>query len=263
MLLAGAAASCATPGAVANPYFNAPAQPMIDPGQSFIPYTNFPGGVESYAVSFGAPYVATIILNYKHDKFAITPSLQFQGGARYGEPESTNGIDPTTCGAPLTPTVGASDPRYPYGNAGGGAFDATNCGSLVIPDPYTHAFDGVGSFVQPNQLVGNIQLSYDVSPKITIVGTLANVINTCWGGTKAAWTLNDKNVCSYNLLNNGGGFGPVGNIYNPPASVGDFPRILQYPYGAYLGAVNVNTTAGNFNQTKQPFQFFVEARIKL
>jgi hypothetical protein len=39
--------------------------------------------------------------------------------------------------------------------------------------------------------------------------------------------------------------------------------LLQYPYGAYYGAVNVNTAAGNFNQTKQPFQFFMEARIKL
>ncbi len=260
----GVSASCSTAGAIANPYYNAPLQPLIDPSQAFTPYSNFPGPVQSYAVAYGAPYVATLILNYKHDKFAITPSLQFQGGARYGEPETTNGIDPTTCAAPLAGASPSGDPRYPYGAAGGGAYDATNCGgTVVIPDPYTGAFDNLGSFVQPNQLAANLQLSYDVSPKVTLVGTLANIVNTCWGGTKAAWTLNNGNACSYNILNNGGAFGPVGNLYNPPATVADFQRLLRYPYGAYDGAVNPNTAAGNFNQTKQPFQFFIEARLKI
>jgi hypothetical protein len=262
--LNGAASACSAAGAVANPYYNAPAQPLIDPSQSFSTYTNFPGPVQSYAVSYGAPYVATLVLNYKHDKFAITPSMQFQGGARYGAPETTNGIDPSTCGAPLAGASPTGDPRYPYGAAGGGAFDATNCGgTVVIPDPYTGKFDTVGAFVQPNQIAANLQLRYEVSPKISLVATFANLVNRCWGGTKEAWTVNNSDICSYNILNNGGGFAPVGNLYNPPATVGDFQRILQYPYGAYFGAVNSNTAAGNFNQTKQPFQFFVEARIRL
>jgi hypothetical protein len=159
----------------------------------------------------------------------------------------------------------STDPRYPYGSPGGSAYDATNCGgTVVIPDPYTKAFDNLGSFVQPNQIAANLQLSYEASPRITLVATFANLVDTCWGGTKAAWTLsNDHNVCSYNILNTGGAFGPVGNLYNPPATVGDFQRLIQYPYGAYYGAANTNTAAGNFNQTKQPFQFFLEARIKL
>ncbi|MBV9270019.1 MAG: TonB-dependent receptor, partial [Candidatus Eremiobacteraeota bacterium] len=261
--LAGVASACTASGAVANPYYNAPQQPLIDPGQSFAPYTNFPGPLQSYAVSYATPYVATLIMNYKHNALAITPSLQFQAGARYGAPETTAGIDPTTCGAPLAGSI-SGDPRYPFGAAGGAPFDATNCGGTVtIPNPYTGHFDNIGSFVQPNQLAGNVQVSYDVSPKIKLVATLANVVNTCWGGTKAAWTVDNNNICSYNILNNGGGFGPVGNLYNPPATVADFQRLLRYPYGAYFGAVNVNTAAGNFNQTKQPFQFFLEARLKL
>jgi len=262
--LAGAASSCAAPGAIANPYYNAPLQAQIDPNQSFATYTNFPGPVQSYAVAYGAPYVVTAILNYKRDRLTITPSVQFQGGARYGEPETTNGIDPTSCTAPLggSPT---GDPRYPYGAPGGGPYDATKCGgTLAIPDPYTNAFDDLGSFVQPDQLAANLQISYQASSKVTLVGTFANLVDTCWGGTKAAWTLpNDHNVCSYNLLNTGGAVGPVGNLYNPPATVGSFQRLLRYPYGAYYGQTNSNTTAGNFNQTKQPFQFFLEARIKL
>jgi hypothetical protein len=174
------------------------------------------------------------------------------------------GIDPATCTAPLAGVSPSNDPRYPFGAPGGNSYDATTCQqSVVIPDPYTGSFDNLGSFVQPNELAMNMQISYDVSPKITLVGTFANLVNTCWGGTKAAWTVGDHNVCSYNILNNGGAFGPVGNNYNPPATVASFQRLLQYPYGAYYGAVNVNTAAGNFNQTKQPFQFFMEARIKL
>jgi hypothetical protein len=271
--LGGVATSCAVAGAIANPYYNAPTQALINPNQSFATYTNFPGGIQSYAVSYGAPYVATLILSYKHDKLAITPSLQFQGGGRYGAPETTAGINPLDCNAGLAGSP-SGDPRYPYGAAGGSPFDATNCAgigapkgapvTLPIPDPYTGTFDNIGSFVQPNQIVANLQLSYDVSPKVTLVGTFANLVNTCWGGTKAAWTVSgDNNVCSYNLLNNGGAFGPVGNQYNPPATVNDFQRFLRFPYGAYYGGTNSNTAAGNFNQTKQPFQFFLEARIKL
>lgn len=260
----GVASACSASGAVANPYYNAPLQALIDPNQSFATYTNFPGPVQSYAVSYGAPYVATLILNYTNDKFAITPSLQFQGGARYGEPETTVGIDPSSCGAPLAGTSPSTDPRYPYGAAGGGSFDATNCASqLVIPDPYTGVFDNIGAFVEPNELAANLQVRYNVSPKITLVGTFANLVNTCWGGTKEAWTVSDRNVCSYNLMNTAGVVPPVGNLYNPPATVASFPRLLQYPYGAYFGATNSNTPSGNFNQTKQPFQFFLEARIKL
>lgn len=261
--LNGNPSSCSAAGAIANPYYNAPIQALVDAGSDFATYTFFPGPMESSAAAYGAPYVATLLLNYKHDRFAITPSLQFQGGARYGAPETTPGIDPATCGAPLAAAVAPNDPRYPYGSAGGGSYDATNCGTLVIPDPYTGRFDGVGAFVQPNQILGNIQISYDVSPKITLVGTFANVLSSCWGGTKAAWTVNNHQICSYNILNTGGGIVPVGNVYNTPATVADFQRVVQYPYAAYFGAANTNTSAGNFNQTINPFQFFLEARIRI
>jgi hypothetical protein len=44
-------------------------------------------------------------------------------------------------------------------------------------------------------------------------------------------------------------------VYNPGAT---FQRLVQFPYAPYLGAVNVNG-----NSTKTPFNFFLEARIKM
>ena len=179
--------------------------------------------------------------------------MQFVGGARYGAPETTDGVDPTACDTLSSSTTG--DPRYTYGAAGGNPYDSTTCSTLAsIPNPYTGKFDDLGAFLQPNQLIGNLQVSYDVSPKLSLVGTFANVINRCWGGTKAAWTINDPNVCSYGLV--AGGFeGGVGNTYNPGDTI---ERGAQYPYGANLGSVNVDG-----NSTKTPFNFYLEARLKL
>jgi hypothetical protein len=254
--ITGAATACVA-GTVANPYYNAPRQALINAGAAFPTYDILPGAIGSSAQTFGAPYVGSMILNYRHDKLAITPSFQFVAGSRYGAPETTPGIDPRTCTGVLGSPTG--DPRYPYGAAGGNAFNASDCGQLAaIPNPYTGVFDGLGAFVQPNQFLMNLQMSYDVSQKVTLVGTFANIASTCWGGTKAAWTLSQNNVCSYGLVNSGGGVAPVGNLYNPPATVNSYQRLLRYPYGAFAGAVNVDG-----NSTLAPFQFFLEARIKL
>ena len=66
---------------IGNPYWNSP-QGQIDPNSQFPTYDIFPGGIGSSASAYGAPYVATLLVNYKHDKFAITPSLQFSGGTQ-------------------------------------------------------------------------------------------------------------------------------------------------------------------------------------
>lgn len=148
------------------------------------------------------------------------------------------------------------DPRYPFGAAGGSPYDALGCtGTIVIPNQYTGAFDQPGAFVNPTQFLMNLQLSYDVSPKVTLVGTFANLVNHCFGGSKEAWTISNNSVCSYGIINGAGAIPPVGNVYNPGASIQKF---VQYPYGAYLGSVNVDG-----NSTVQPFNFYLEARIKL
>ncbi|MGZ3550139.1 MAG: hypothetical protein ACXWNZ_17815 [Vulcanimicrobiaceae bacterium] len=75
-------------------------------------YDILPGPVGASADAYGVPYFAALILNYKHDKLSITPTLQFQGGGRCGSPESNYGIDPTAGRLPLAGSNSVGDPRY-------------------------------------------------------------------------------------------------------------------------------------------------------
>jgi hypothetical protein len=255
--VAGVPSSCGAKGAVLNPYWNAPAQNLINPGQNFAPYDIFPAGIGSSVNAFNSPYVGSLVLNYKHDKLALTPSFQFQGGGKYGAPETTPGIDPAS--AACAPLMGSS--RY----------DASKCpAGLVIPDQFTGVFDNLGSFTQPNEFMVNFQASYDLSPRITFTAVLANIVNTCWGGTKEPWTYTDGNVCSYGVVGNGL-IPPVGNAFNPPGSVSTgkppaknqatiIQQFLLYPYEPALGPFLVS---GLNNSVKAPFQAYFSANIKL
>jgi hypothetical protein len=243
--------ACAA-GSVANPYYNAPTQALMDPNGKYATYDTFPGGIGAGGYSqYGAPYVATLLLQYKHGPLAITPALQFSGGQKYGVPLSTPGIDPTAC--TTTPTVQATlagstatDPRYPYGGAGGGVYNAAQCGvGSAIPNPFTGRFDNVGAFTAPNQIQLHTQITYDINKRVTLVGNFANIVNRCWGGTKVPFAVN--HACGY-FATAGAGSGPVpaGNVYNPGDNIQPF---LATPY---------NPTFPGF-----PFNMYFEARIKL
>ena len=250
----GSPSSCTAKNAVINPYWNQPGQNFLNPTQNFTPYDIFPAGIGSSADAFNSPYVASMLLNYKWDKLAVTPSVQFQGGGKYGAPETTPGIDPA---AGCVPLVGSH--RY----------DASSCAaSLVIPDPFTGVFDDLGSFTQPNELMVNFQATYDISPRITLSAVLANIVNTCWGGTKQAWTYTDNNICSYGAVGNGL-IPPVGNAFNPVGSVSkangknaatQIQQFLLYPYEPALGPYLVS---GLNNSVKAPFQAYFSANIKI
>jgi hypothetical protein len=79
----------------------------------YCPYDIFlgPPGYGSYG-SFVAPHVATLVLNYKHDKWAVTPALQFSAGQKYGYPESTMGVNPSLGCASLG--IAPSTSRNPF-----------------------------------------------------------------------------------------------------------------------------------------------------
>ena len=131
----GAPSPCGAPGAVVNPYWSAPGQNFIDPGQNFAPYDIFPAGIGSSVNAFNSPYVGSLVLNYRHDKFAVTPSLQFQGGGKYGAPETTPGIDPTDAGC--APLVGTH--RYDAFNLSGRARDSESVYRRVRRPRLVHA----------------------------------------------------------------------------------------------------------------------------
>ncbi len=266
-----AAARCYTPAGapdptcakndIANPYWDSPAFTLYDPSADYLPYSIFPGPVGSGVNSFNFPYVSTLILNYKHDKLSISPSLQFVAGNRYGAPLTTPGIDPAAgCGNPL-PGSTAGDPRYPYGASGGGPYNADNpshvCSALLsIPDPYTGQFDAIGAFREPAQLLGHLRIAYDVSPKISLTLTLANLLQTCFGGQTTGFTyMQSSGVCLYTNLNGGPNSPPVGNAYNPHDNIQTF---LRYPYEPYFGTYNDLSSS-----LTQPFNAYFSIRVKI
>ncbi|MBV8371367.1 MAG: TonB-dependent receptor [Candidatus Eremiobacteraeota bacterium] len=243
---AGAADPACAAGSIANPYYNAPIQPLMDVNANYPTFDTFPGGIGAGGYeSFGAPFVSTLVVQYKHGPLAITPALQFFGGQRYGVPLSTPGIDPTAgCGA--LPGTTANDPRYRYGAAGGAPYDATTCGGqIAIPDPYTGRFDGVGGFVAPNSILLHTQVTYDVNKRVTLVANFANIINRCWGGTAVGFTVN--RACQYTATYGAGaGPQPIGNQFNPGWAIQPF---LRAPYDPQFPSY--------------PFNMFFEARIKI
>jgi hypothetical protein len=243
---AGAADNACGAGSIANPYYNAPKQALFDVNGSYAPYDTFPAGIGAGGYTqYGAPYVATWIVQYKHGPLAITPALQFFGGARYGVPESMPGIDPTSCTGGL-PAGAANDPRYPYGAPGGLVYDATTCGgTLTIPDSYTGRFDNLGAFVEPNQILLHTQVTYDVNKRLTLVGNFANIVNRCFGGTQVGFAVN--HACSYTVpVAAGGGNVPIGNVYNPGFALQPQAYLPYQPTFPLL-----------------PFTVYVEARLKL
>jgi len=233
---------------IANPYFNAPAQPLLDLNGSYIPFSTIPGVVEAASTSYETPLAATFVLNFKVNKLAISPQFQYFEGTYYGDPLTGNGVDPSTCAQALPggATI-AGDPRYKFGGTGT-PYDALTCsGEVPTPDPFTGKFDSLGAFRAPNQLLMHMQLSYDVSPRVALTLNLANIVNTCTGGSSEPWTrLANHNVCGYLLPGYGAPLPYGSNVYNPGAA---FQPMVQYPYQE--------------NPTIQPFNAFLGVKIKL
>jgi hypothetical protein len=231
---------------IANPYYNAPARPLLDLNGAYIPFSTIPGVVEAASGSYETPLAMTFVLNYKINKLAISPQFQYFEGGYYGDPLTGNGVDPSTCTAALGGTV-AGDPRYKFGGTGT-PFDALTCTGLVpTPDPFTGNFDTLGAFRSPNQLLMHMQLSYDVSPRVALTLNLANIVNTCTGGTSEPWTrFANHNVCGYLLPGYGAPLPYGSNVYNPGST---FQPMVQYPYQE--------------NPTIQPFNAFLGVKIKL
>ncbi|MBC5804276.1 MAG: TonB-dependent receptor, partial [Candidatus Eremiobacteraeota bacterium] len=135
----------------------------------------------------------------------------------------------------------ASDPRYQFGAAGGSPYDVNSCGQLTsgIPNLQTGKFDGIGDFVEPSQLLMHLQLSYQVSKNFSLTANLANIVNTCFGGSNVPWKV--SGACGYGLVENGI-TGGIGNTYNPGDAIQPAmryaygPGFTQQPFGVYFGA---------------------------
>jgi hypothetical protein len=89
--------------------------------------------------------------------------------------------------------------------------DGSKPGNLYIPNPQTGTFDNFGQFRQPWQFNLGVQMSYDVTPRITAKAVVANLVNTCFGGSATPWSKvypPNGNTCAYtsNTFYNGGNY---------------------------------------------------------
>jgi hypothetical protein len=131
----------------------------------------------------------------------------------------------------------------------------------LIPDPFTHAFDGLGAFRAPSQVQAHLGITYEATPRISYGVNLVNIVNTCFGGTSNARTpwvtqpnVSKNRVCSYNLP----GYAPiqsVGNQFNPGDTI---QQQVQFPYMPYYGSFSPN--GGGASQT---FGATFEVKVKL
>ncbi|MGB9650941.1 MAG: hypothetical protein WCB01_03980, partial [Candidatus Cybelea sp.] len=222
------------------------------------------GAVNSYI----SPWVSALILNWRHDKLAITPSFNFQTGGFYGSPLDTEGYDPRTCVlnsavsgiTKLSPKTNPLQCNYLSINAPG----LSNLGFLYVPNPQTGAFL-FNNYEQPSSIVGNLQIAYDVSPRIrlTVLGT--SLFHECFGGTAAAWTAANPPsaaVCGYEPA--GGSLNSTlypSNFYNG-TSINDFKANgARTPYTQSYVPLNFNN--GAIGAAVQPINVYFNAQVKI
>jgi hypothetical protein len=231
-------------GNVQNPYYCTSVsascpyaiQPLFDVNGSYAPYDVIPSPFNA-ANGFEVPDVLNLVVNYRHDKIAVTPSLHWSGGSEYGSPLVWPGYVPQACtqnpkATPLTP--GAS--------CGSG-------GALFLPDPYNgYHYDSLGYYQQPSQLTLNLSASYQISNKLSIDASLVNIYNQCF---QRGYAWDNPTTCVYSSLPSNI-LGSAGNFLAAP------PPQVKYPYGTFFNITEVGTSS-----VIQPFNFFVNLNVKL
>ena len=155
---------------IPNPYYDGALQPLFNTGGWYTPYDVIPSPFNA-ANGYEVPDVASLILNYRHNRFAITPSLHYANGSNYGSPLVWPGYVPQSCAkqpakTPLTP--GVSCP--------GGSI-----GAIFLPDPYSGQFDNLGAFMQPARALAQSadELRPD-APRMTLTFQAVNLYNHCF-----------------------------------------------------------------------------------
>ena len=217
---------------ILNPYYNAPLQPKLDPGGWYNPYsTAIAANLNGILNSYISPEVGSLILNWRQNKLAITPSFVYQSGGYYGSPFDINGYDPRACArnsastgiTKLSPKTNPLQCNYlTLGAPGLGTF-----GYMYIPDPQTGTF-AFDNYQNPSAIAGNLQITYDLSPRIKLSVLGANLFHACFGGSSTPWSA--ANAPSNVVC----GYGPAGGAFNS----------TLYPANFYNGT-SINDFAAN------------------
>lgn len=222
---------------VANPYFSQPAQTLFDRSGEFTPYDILPFAFQG-ANGYETPNVATLVVNYKRGKVAVTPSFTFSSGAFYGSPLQWPGYDPTTCTGVVKPGSEVANPQ--------------TCGSyLFIPDVYTGSFDAMGAFKEPSRLTANLQIGYDLTKRTHLTLSMTGLMDQCY---QRGYPWDNSSTCVYAHLPSNK-LAPVGNFVTDPAQI---PIQLKYPYSSWY-----NNSQTGFVGQKIPFNAFLSLDVRL
>ncbi|HEY6327491.1 MAG TPA: TonB-dependent receptor [Candidatus Cybelea sp.] len=239
--------NCKQAGVVANPYYNQPYQNIFTDTAWYPTYDVIPGPVAA-ANGYAVPYIAALILNYRHRRFNVTNSWNFSSGAEYGAPTAWPGYNPTSCYLPSSKWIAA------HGNAADpAACDDFGRLPVFIPDKFTGGFDNLGAFKEPWQLQMGLAFSYDVTPRVTARLSFTNLLDIC-GQRGYSW--DNPSVCVYGSLPTNFLY-PAGNFY-PNANSAHPPPQLQYPYAFWF---NGNNTG--FLGVTAPMQITGSLNVKL
>lgn len=260
------------PGEIFNPYYS---QSSIDPnsvlGKTWYPSTSnvlYPG-LNTGAGFYDVPWTTALILNYRHNRFSVTPSLQIQSGTSYGNPLDVVGLDPRDCGMNQGPSSQGGTGIADAQPQAGGSYNCdylqalssgvTKYGTLYVPDPNIGTFDTIGQYKNPNIVLLNLQMSYDLTPRVSAQLTLADLAHTCFGGSSTPWSklyTPGTVYCGYG--SNEGNY--VSNMYNGSSptdttanGVAPQPWQLQ-PYSPHLD----NGLSSYF-----PFNAYLNFQIKV
>jgi hypothetical protein len=262
--------STATCTAIANPYYNDAPQGMQDvngwyPGTIYQLQPSLGPGYAVYAQGYASPYVTGLILNYRKNKLAVTPSFQVLAGTNYGSPEDVAGLDPRVCttNQGTTKVATTNNPLDCDYRTSQGPGAALPFGYLYIPNPSSGSFSKIGQYQEPNIAVGNLQVSYDLSNKIKLQATMTNIFHTCWGGSTGPWSslYSPGSVyCGYNSNSGYVGTTPGKGWFNG-ASPQDTKAngVAAYPWqtSPYIPGTG-NGLGGYF-----PFSAYFSAQIKI
>jgi hypothetical protein len=250
---------------VLNPYYNASPQPLEDVNgwyQGTI-YQQLPGLGSAYGIyaqGFASPYVASLILNWRQNKLAITPSIQVQAGTQYGSPVDVVGLDPRVClqNQGFTGVATTNNPKTCDYRTLIGPGTATSYGYLFIPNPATGQFATPGTYTEPWLATGNIQVSYDVTPRVKLTATATNIFNTCWGGSSTPWSAAfppAPHVCGYNTSGD-----YTANYYNGASPYDKKANgATPFQWQEYSDIPTLGNGAGSFF----PFNVYLQAQIRL
>lgn len=222
---------------VPNPYYHDALAPLFDTGAWYTPYDVIPSPFNA-ANGYEVPDVASLILNYRHGPFAVTPSIHYNDGSNYGSPLVWPGYVPQSCSVEPSKT-----PMTPGRSCAGGA-----AGAIFLPDPYSGRFDNLGAFNQPAQLTLNLQTSYDINSRMTVTFQAVNIYDKCF---QRGYAWDNSVTCVYSNL--------PSNILAPSGNfVRNAPMQLRYPYGTFY-----NITEVGISSVLQPFGFFADLSLKL